>query len=93
MAGVVNPFQGPGMTMLSCGIFAGSLLLLRPKRRRACWMMLALAGFTLLPLGCGGNSSSSTSKPDHTPAGTYNFQVMATAGTTQAATSFTLVVQ
>jgi hypothetical protein len=56
-------------------------------------MMLALAGFTLLPLGCGGNSSSSTSKSDHTPAGTYNFQVMATAGTTQAATSFTLIVQ
>ena len=93
MAGIVKPFQGAGMTMLSCGIFAGSLLLFRPKRRRAYWMMLALAGFTLLPLGCGGNSSSSTSKSDDTPAGTYNFQVIATAGTTQAATSCTLIVQ
>jgi hypothetical protein len=93
MAGMAKRFPGPGMTMLSCGIFAGSLLLLWPKRRRASFLMVALAGFTLLPLGCGGNSSSSTSKPDQTPAGTYNFQVIATAGTTQAATSCTLVVQ
>jgi hypothetical protein len=47
----------------------------------------------LLPLGCGGNSSSSTSKSNGTPAGTYKFQVIATAGTTQATTSCTLVVQ
>ena len=53
------------MTTLSCGIFAGSLLLLWPKRRRAYWMILALVGFTLLPLGCGGNESSSTSKSNH----------------------------
>jgi hypothetical protein len=56
-------------------------------------MMLALAGFTLLPLGCGGNSSSSTSKPDHTPAGTYNFQVMRWRERRKPATSFTLIVQ
>ena len=93
MAGMVKPFMGPGMTTLSCGIFAGSLLLLWPKRRRAYWMILALVGFTLLPLGCGGNESSSTSKSNNTPAGTYNFQVIATAGTTQATTSCTLIVQ
>jgi hypothetical protein len=93
MAGMVKPFVGPGMTTLSCGIFAGSLLLLWPKRRRAYWMILALAGFTLLPLGCGGNSSSSTSKSNNTSAGTYTFQVIATAGTTQSTTSCTLIVQ
>ena len=93
MAGMGKPFLGPGMTTLSCGIFAGSLLLLWPKRRRAYWMILALVGFTLLPLGCGGNGSSSASKSNNTPAGTYNFQVIATAGTTQATTSCTLVVQ
>ncbi len=93
MAGMVKPFLRPGMTTLSCGIFAGSLLLLWPKRRRAYWMILALAGFTLLPLGCGGNSSSSTSNSNNTPAGTYNFQVIATAGTTQTKTSCTLIVQ
>jgi FG-GAP-like repeat len=92
MAGMVKPFLGPGMTILSCGVFAGSLLLLWPKRRRAYWMILALAGVTLLPLGCGGNSSS-TSKSNNTPAGTYNFQVIATAGTTQTTTGFTLIVQ
>jgi FG-GAP-like repeat len=92
MAGMVKPFLGPGMTTLSCGIFAGSLLLW-PKRRRTYWMILALAGFTLLPLGCGGNGSSSASKSNNTPAGTYNFQVIATAGTTQATTSCSLVVQ
>ncbi len=89
-AGMVKPFPGPGMTTLSCGIFAGSLLLVWPKRRRACWMILALAGVALLPLGCGGNGSS-TSK--NTPAGTYTFQVVATSGTTQATTSCTLIVQ
>jgi FG-GAP-like repeat len=93
MAGTVKPFLGSGMTTLSCGVFAGSLLLLWPKSRRASWMILALAGFILLPLGCGGNSSSSTSKSNGTPAGTYKFQVIATAGTTQATTSCTLVVQ
>jgi hypothetical protein len=87
-AGMVKPFLAPGMTTL----LAGGLLLLWPKRRRAYWMILALAGFTLLPLGCGGNSSSSTSKST-TPAGTYTFQVIATAGTTQSTTSCTLVVQ
>jgi hypothetical protein len=92
MARIVQPFLGPGMTILSCGVFAGSLLLLWPKRRRAYWMFIALAGVTLLPLGCGGNSSSN-SKSNNTPAGTYNFQVIATAGTTQTTTSLTLVVQ
>jgi FG-GAP-like repeat len=89
--GMVKTFVGPGMTMLRCGIFAGSLLLLWPKRRRCYRMMIALAAFFLLPLGCGGNSSSSTS--NHTSAGTYNFQVIATAGTTQSTTSCTLTVQ
>jgi FG-GAP-like repeat/FG-GAP repeat len=93
MAGMVKPFPGPSMTTLSCGIFAGSLLLLWPKRRRTYWMILALVGFTLLPLGCGGNQSLSTSKSNNTPAGTYNFQVIATAGMTQATTSCTLIVQ
>jgi hypothetical protein len=93
MAGMAKPFLGPGMTTLSCGIFAGSLLLLWPKRRRAYWMILALAGVALLPLGCGGNNSSSTSKSNNTPAGTYTFQVIATAGATQSTTSCTLIVQ
>jgi hypothetical protein len=93
MAGMVKPFLGPRMTTLSCGIFAGSLLLLWPKRRRASWMIIALVGLTLLPLGCGGNSSSSASRSNNTPAGTYNFQVIPTAGTTQATTSCTLIVQ
>lgn len=88
MAGVYGPCLGPGMTTLSCGIFAGSLLLLWPKRRRAYWMILALAGFTLLPLGCGGKLTSK-----NTSAGTYTFQVVVTAGTTQATTSCTLIVQ
>jgi hypothetical protein len=91
MAGADKPFLGSGMATLSCGIFAGSLLLLWPKRRRGCWMILALAGFTLLPLGCGGNASTSKSK--NTPAGTYTFQVVVTAGMTQGTTSCTLVVQ
>jgi hypothetical protein len=56
-------------------------------------MMFALAGFTLIPLGCGGNSSSTNPKSGVTPAGTYNFQVVATAGMTQAVTACTLVVQ
>jgi hypothetical protein len=86
-----KPFLGPGMTTLSCGMFAGGLLLLWPKRRRPYWMIIALAAFTLLPLGCGG--SSSTSKSNNTPPGTYTFQVVATAGTTQSTTSCSLVVQ
>jgi hypothetical protein len=90
-AGMVEPILGPRITTLSCGIFAGSLLLLWPKRRRAYWMILALAGFALLPLGCGGNGSSS--KSNNTPEGTYTFQVVATAGTTQATTSCTLIVK
>ncbi len=92
-AGMVKVFPGPGMTLLSCGMFAGSLLLHWPRRRRAYWMILAFAGFALLQLGCGGNSSSSTSQSGTTPAGTYNFQVVATAGMTQAATTCTLIVQ
>jgi hypothetical protein len=87
MAGMV-PFLGPGLATLSCG-----LLLLWPKRRRAYWITFALASVALLPLGCGGNGSSTTSKSNQTPAGTYNFQVIATAGTTQTATSCTLIVQ
>jgi hypothetical protein len=93
MAGMLESFPGAGITTLSCGICAGSLLLLWPKRRRAQWMMFALAGFTLIPLGCGGNSSSTNPKSGVTPAGTYNFQVVATAGMTQAVTACTLVVQ
>jgi hypothetical protein len=92
MAGMV-PFLGHGMTTLSCGIFAGSLLFAWPKRRRGSWMVFAFIGFIFLPLGCGGNSSSSTSKASSTPPGTYHFQVVATAGTTQSATTCTLVVQ
>jgi hypothetical protein len=93
MAGMVTPVLGHGMTTLGCGIFAGSLLLFWPKRRRAYWMIAGLAGFTLLPLGCGGNGSSSASKSNNTPAGTYTFQVIATAGTTQSKASCTLIVQ
>jgi FG-GAP-like repeat len=95
-AAMADPFRGVGITTLSCGIFAGSLLLLWPKRRHpfhAAMMILALAGLTLLPIGCSGNSSSSGSTSHNTPAGTYNFQVIATAGTSQSATSCTLVVQ
>jgi hypothetical protein len=92
-AGMGEPFLGPGMTTLSCGVFAGSLLLLWQKRRRASWMIIALLGFTLLPLGCGGNGTSSTSKSNNPPAGTYKFQVIATAGTTQTTTNCTLIVQ
>ena len=92
MAGVV-PLPGPGLAALSCGFLGGGLVLLWPKRRRAYWMMLALAGFTLLPLGCGGHDSSSTSKSNATPAGTYTFQVIATAGKTQTTTTCTLIVQ
>jgi hypothetical protein len=50
-------------------------------------------GFTLLPLGSGGNTPSSASKSNATPAGTYKFQVIATAGTAQATTDCTLIVQ
>jgi hypothetical protein len=92
VAGMV-PFAGPGLTALSCGFLGGGLLLLCPKRRRAYGMMLALIAFTLLPLGCGGHDSSSTSKSNATPAGTYNFQVIATAGKTQTTTTCTLIVQ
>jgi hypothetical protein len=93
MAGTAKPFLGPGITTLSCWVFAGSLLLLWPKRRRICWTIMAFAGFILLPLGCGGNGSSSTSKSNNTPAGNYTFQVIATAGTTKTTTSCTLIVQ
>jgi hypothetical protein len=92
-ARTVRPTLAPGMTTLSCGIFAGGLLLLWPKRLRACLMITALAALTLLPMGCGGNSSSSTSKSGNTPAGSYAFQVAATAGTTQTTTNCTLIVQ
>jgi FG-GAP-like repeat/FG-GAP repeat len=90
MAGMAKTFLVPGMTTLSCGIFAGSLLLLWPKRRRAYWMIFAVAGLALLPLGCGGNSNSNS---NNTPAGTYTFQVIAMAGATQTSTSCTLIVQ
>jgi hypothetical protein len=92
MACIPKTLQGPGMTMLSCGIFAGSLLLLWPKRRRAYWMMLALAGSVCCPWVVAAILHHRL-RIRITPAGTYSFQVAATAGTTQAATSFTLVVQ
>jgi FG-GAP-like repeat len=91
IAGVDKSFLRPGMTTLSCGVFAGSLLLLWPKRRRAYFRIFALAGFTWLLLGCGGIASILKSK--NTPAGTYTFQVVVTAGMTQATTSSTLIVQ
>jgi FG-GAP repeat len=75
------------------GTFQQPVILSFLSRRRVSWMIIALVGFTLLPLGCGGNSSSSTSKSNNTPGGTYNFQVIATAGTTQTTTSCTLIVQ
>jgi hypothetical protein len=46
---------------------------------------------TLFSVGCGGNSSSTTS--GNTPPGTYSFSVVATAGTTQTTTPYTLTVQ
>ncbi len=90
-AGMVDPFRGAGMT-LTCGLFAGGLMLLWPRRRRNYWPMCLIAGIALLSVGCGGNSSPSTSK-NNTPAGTYAFKVVATAGTIQTDTDYTLTVQ
>jgi hypothetical protein len=90
VAGTATSVWGPGMKVLSCGLFAGGLFLLWPKRRRAYWLIFA-AGMALLPVGCGGGSSSSSS--NNTSAGTYTFQVIATAGATQSSTNCTLIVQ
>ncbi len=95
------PEVGGGLKTLACGIFAGSLLLMWPGRRkrtfcRAMWssgmLAVALAALILVPTGCGGSSSS---KPagSSTPAGTYPFSVVATSGTTVLTTSYTLTVQ
>jgi hypothetical protein len=90
-AGMATPWSGKGRTILSCGIFAGSLLLLWLRRPRPSWMAILLVGVTLFSVGCGGNSSSTTS--GNTPSGTYSFSVVATAGTTQTTTPYTLTVQ
>jgi hypothetical protein len=90
-AGMATPWSGKGRTILSCGIFAGSLLLLWLRRSRPSWMVILLVGVTLFSVGCGGNSSSTTS--GNTPPGTYSFSVVATAGTTQTTTPYTLTVQ
>lgn len=86
-----------GMRTLACGIFAGSLLLLWPGRRnRAFWkvgtMAIACAALMLVPMGCGGSSSSKAAS-NSTPAGTYPFAVVATSGTTVLTTNYTLTVQ
>jgi hypothetical protein len=90
LAASAKSTRGPDVTALGCGLFAGSLFLLWPKRRRASWFTFAMAGIALLSVGCGGSSSSSS---NNAPSGTYTFQVMATAGATQSSTSCTLIVQ
>jgi hypothetical protein len=90
-AGIATPWSGRGRTILSCGIFAGSLLLLWLRRPRPSWMAILLVGVALFSVGCGGNTSSTAS--GNTPSGTYSFSVVATAGATQTTTPSTLAVQ
>ncbi len=91
-AGIANPAMGNGVSTLSCGIFGGSMLLLLTLRRRSYWMVILLAALVILPIGCGGNSSP-TGATSMATAGTYPFEVVATAGSIQTTTSYTLTIQ
>ncbi len=91
-AGIANPAMGNGLSTLSCGIFGGTMLLLLTLRRRSYWMAILLATLVILPIGCGG-SSSTTGATSTATAGTYPFEVMATAGAIQSTTSYTLTIQ
>ncbi len=98
---LAEPAVGGKLKTMVCGIFAGSLLLLWPGRRqrafsRTLWkagmMAIAFAAMLLVPMGCGGNSSTKPSS-NNTPAGTYPFAVVATSGSTALTTNYVLTVQ
>ncbi len=95
-ASLAEPLTGSSLGLFTCGIFAGSVLLLWPGRRRALWkagwFVVAFASLLLLPTGCGGNKSS-TNSSGNLPAGTYPFYVTATAGTVQLEYNYMLQVQ
>ena len=87
----LRPLFGQGLQTLVCGFFAGSLLLLFPRRRWTHWIGIAIIGAGLLPLGCGGNSSGGSSS--NTPPGTYPFTVSGSGGGQESGAQFELVVQ
>jgi hypothetical protein len=83
----------PGLT--AYGLAFAGLLLFWPMRRgrHRIWAILlcAIAFATLGPNGC--SNGSGPTPVAQTAAGTYNFTVMASSGSLQAQTAYTLVVQ
>jgi hypothetical protein len=79
------------VTVLACGLpLLGLIILIPVARGRRLWLcasfllFVSAAGLT----GCGGSSSS-----DKTAAGSYTFQVVATAGAASSTANYTLKVQ
>ena len=90
----LRPLFGQGLQTLVCGFFAGSLLLLFPRRRWTHWIGIAIIGLGLLPLGCGGNHSSSNGGSSSNVApGTYPFTISGNGGGQASGAQSELVVQ
>ncbi len=92
IASAALPFSIGGGGILACGF-----LFLWPGRRRtlaACFGS-ALLFVTLGLAGCGGSGSGSSTSHTaaNTPPGTYTFHVLATSGSVQGTTDYTLTVQ
>ncbi len=94
VAGALLPLSWGGGASLACG-----LMLLWPgvrRRRQRLFLLLGCCVFGVAALGaagCGGSSAKTTANSLSTPAGSYSFNVTATAGTAQTTMAYTLTVQ
>ncbi len=89
---LAKPLLGTGLKTLVCGLFAGGLLLFRPRRRWTHWIGIAVIGLGLLPMGCGGNKSSGGGPASVAP-GTYPLTITSNDEGQESGPMFVLVVQ
>lgn len=93
-ASALLPVTWGGGASLACGL----MLILPGVRRRGqrLFVILSCCAFGIAALGamgCGGSSAKAMANSTSTPAGSYSFNVTATAGTAQTTTAYTLTVQ
>jgi hypothetical protein len=91
----LDPTRSPLWFISGGGVLAGVFMLAIPAGRRrwsVAFSLIAVALITAL-VGCGGSSSSSTSKSAGTPVGSYNVKVTGSDGTTSHTTSVAVAVQ